>query len=226
MRRSTQLAAGTLLAAALFSLSVLGSRPQPHSDATSDPAWLARVHSYIADREYQAHDDGSGLQAPNRRHDLRTFFMPSGIRVHDRTDAGSPQLLALRLERIGRGAERTAVPEGTLHAEGARVEIRRGDVTEWYENRPEGLEQGFTLSDFAASPGDESLVLELALDGAKASHRGDGLMFDTPTGRKLAYGELVAWDAGGRRLDAELTLRSDQRIEIALDDEGAVYPVT
>src|SRR5215470_17504962 len=164
MQRSRKLTIAFGTGASLLTLLAVASRaPDPGRDVTSSPEWLARVHSYIADREYEAHDDGSGLQAPNRRHDLRTFFTPSGIRVHDRTAAGSPRLFDLRLERLGRGAERTSVTAGTLHADGARVEIRRDDVTEWYQNGPDGLEQGFTLSDFAAPPGAEPLVLELAL---------------------------------------------------------------
>ncbi len=56
---------------------------------------LAAVQRHIAEREYRASRNGHGLQAPNRRHNLRTYFGASGIRVHDRTAAGSPELLAI-----------------------------------------------------------------------------------------------------------------------------------
>ncbi len=64
---------------------------------------LAAMQRHIAEREYQASANGQGLQAPNRRHNLRTYFGPSGIRVHDRTAAGSPELLGLSLVGLGRG---------------------------------------------------------------------------------------------------------------------------
>src|SRR5262245_48528902 len=113
-RTSRQLFIATAIGMAILTLSMLASRHGNRAaDPRGDPDWLARVQSYIADREYRAHDDGSGLQAPNRRHGLRTWFTPSGIRVHDRTAGGSPRLLALRLERIGRGSALHPVPAGT-----------------------------------------------------------------------------------------------------------------
>ncbi len=57
---------------------------------------LAAVQRHIAQREYRASANGQGRQAPNRAHNLRTYFEPTGIRVHDRTRTGSPELLALR----------------------------------------------------------------------------------------------------------------------------------
>ncbi len=58
---------------------------------------LAAMQRHIAEREYRASPNGQGLQAPNRRHNLRTYFGASGIRVHDRTAEGSPELMCLSL---------------------------------------------------------------------------------------------------------------------------------
>ena len=60
------------------------------SSASPPPAagdWLARAQSEIARREYHASRSGSDLQAPNRAHDLRTYFEPTGVRIHSRTTA-------------------------------------------------------------------------------------------------------------------------------------------
>ena len=77
------------------------------SESLESPAlnagWQARMQQALAEREYRASHNGEGLQAPNRRHDLRTYFEPSGIRVRDRTAAGSPELLWLSLAGVGRG---------------------------------------------------------------------------------------------------------------------------
>ena len=136
-----------------------------------------------------------GLQAPNRAHDLRSCFGPDGVRVHDRTDAGSPVLLGLRLTGVGRGEPLAPVQPGLVSRQGARVEIRRPDLTEWYLNSEAGLEQGFTLTERPAGQGE--LVLELALDQARAALTGDRVILATGAGRKLAYGGLVALDARG-----------------------------
>src|SRR5262245_45451250 len=68
----------------------------------------------IAAREYWASPSGAGLQAPNRRHDLRTIFEPTGVRVHDRTANGSPRLLELRLSGVGRGDALAPVAPGEV----------------------------------------------------------------------------------------------------------------
>jgi hypothetical protein len=108
-------------------LSILGARlgteaggpqadplPQPHAPRPAGPqgiedGWLGRAQRGLAEREYQASRNRAGLQAPNRAHDLRTYFEPSGIRVHDRTAAGSPELLSLSLSGVGRADRVTPV---------------------------------------------------------------------------------------------------------------------
>ena len=63
----------------------------------------ARVRSQLERREYHASQNRAGLQAPNRAQNLRTYFETTGIRVHDRTAPGAPELLALSLAGVGRG---------------------------------------------------------------------------------------------------------------------------
>jgi hypothetical protein len=105
---------------------------------------LSRIERTIADREYRASYNDRGLQAPNRAHDLRTYFDEAGIRVHERNAMDGPELFSLELVATGRGKRRTPVQPGELAHEGARVEIRRSGMVEWYENSRAGLEQGFT----------------------------------------------------------------------------------
>jgi len=193
--------------------------------ASGEPgeAWLARARRHITEREYRASENAAGLQAPNRRHALRTYFEPTGIRVVDRVAAGSPELFALRAARMGRPESLVPVGPGSVASDGARVEIRRDSFVEWYVNGPSGLEQGFTLSE---CPGGEGpLVLDLALEGARVSESGESLRIATPTGRKLAYGMLRAVDAAGTSLRVALSAPSADRVRFQLDDSGAVYPI-
>ena len=131
--------------------SGITSAPAPAGPSEQAPGalagdGLAAAQRHIAEREYRASSNSQGLQAPNRAHNLRTYFEPTGIRVHDRTRAGSPKLLALNLTGVGRGEALARVGPGEVTSNGARVEIRRPELVEWYENSPAGLEQGFTLA--------------------------------------------------------------------------------
>jgi hypothetical protein len=186
-------------------------------------SWLARAQREIAEREYQASENGEGLQAPNRAHDLRTYFERTGIRVHDRS-TDSSELLRLSLSGVGRGADLAPVAPGEVASDGARVEIRRPGLVEWYVNSPDGLEQGFTLG--ARPAGEGRLALELVLEGAQASSASsDGLRLATVTGRELRYAKLAVADAAGATLPARMNAISPGRIRIEVEDAGASYPV-
>ena len=189
-----------------------------------DRGWLARVQRGISQREYWASRNREGLQAPNRAHNLRVYFEGAGIRVHDRTAAGSPELLGLSLVGFGRGERLGPVEPGEVVSQRARVEIRRSALVEWYANSPAGLEQGFTLAE--RPDGEGALVLEIEVTEAQASlHRG-GVIFAAPTGRRLSYARLAAVDAEGRPLAAHLELPDAGRLRIEVDDADATYPMT
>ncbi len=185
--------------------------------------WLAGARRHITLREYHASVNARGLQAPSRRHAFRTYFEPTGIRVVDRVAEGSPQLLALRLEQMGRANSLAPVVAGKVANHGARVEIHRGSILEWYVNSPAGIEQGFTLS--KRTEGEGPLVLDLSLEGADASLSGETVRIATATGRKLAYGLLKAVDAVGAPLPVELSVPSAHRLQLRVDDKSAVYPI-
>jgi hypothetical protein len=178
----------------------------------------------IAAKEYEASHNGKGLQAPNRAHNLRTYFEPTGIRVVDRTATGSPELLALRFLAIGRGEQLTPVEPGVVKSDGTRVEIRRPGLIEWYENAPVGLEHGITLMKRYAGEG--PLRLEFSASGARATHTGESVTFTTTSGRRLTYGKLLVVDAAGSSVKASFEVPDTSRVRIVLADAGAVYPVT
>ncbi len=225
------------LAAAIWSGPSLAAS-EPHTPSTPaasvdaearEPAPVAPAGGFVAAqhrvsaREYHASSNDRGLQAPNRAHNLRTYFDATGIRVHDRTRADAPELLALNLAGVGRGETPTRVGPGEVTSHGARVEIARPGFVEWYENSPAGVEQGVTLERRPA--GDGPLVVELSVRGARASLRGDGVRFATPTGRQLSFAKLAAIDAHGRALEARFRLPDPARLQLLVDDADATYPV-
>ena len=185
--------------------------------------WWGSVQRGLAEGEYQVSKNGPGLQAPNRAHNLRTYFGPTGIRVHDRTAVGSPELASFSLVGMGRGDELAPVAAGTVAHARTRVEIQRPGVIEWYKNSPLGLEQGFTLA--APMEGEGPVVLEIAVEHAKASLRGQSVELATDTGRRLNYGKLIASDADGMILASRLEVPSPQRVQLIVEDAGANYPL-
>jgi hypothetical protein len=202
------------------------ARAEPSKQASAEPTdrGLAAAQRHIAEREYRASANSQGLQAPNRVHNLRTYFEPSGIRVFDRTAGDSSELLALRLAGIGRGDALASVAPGTLTSEGARVEIRRPGLVEWYENTPAGLEQGFTLKQRPAGEG--ALRFELAVAGGEAALYDDAVVFKTATSRRLRYSTLVVTDANGTQLLARIEVPAPDRLQLWVDESTAAYPLT
>ncbi|HND00069.1 MAG TPA: integrin alpha, partial [Myxococcota bacterium] len=114
---------------------------------------------------------------------------------------------------------------GEVDAEGSclrRLDMERGGLTEWWENRPDGLHQGFTLH----SPVEGELVLQLAITGATVEVVDRDLaLLTTSSGEQLHYAGLLAWDATGRELPATM-VSVDGGLELRVDAEGAVWPLT
>jgi hypothetical protein len=181
---------------------------------------LLRARETIEAREYHASRTDRGLQAPNRAHALRTWFTPTGIQLQER-EAGT-ELLGLQLNGRRPRHELAPVAAGQVSSAGARVEIARAGLLEWFENSHEGLEHGFTLAQRPAGDGD--LVLELALENGSARLRGDDVVLTAETGRKLGYAHLAARDAAGRALASRFEIADTGRVRIAVADAGASYP--
>ena len=194
--------------------------------ATVEPAasLLARAERHIVEREYRASESSHGLQAPNRRHALRTWFEPAGIRVADRSETAASDLLGLSLVGLGRGDRMAAIPPGEVVHAAARIEILRPGLVEWYVNSPAGLEQGFTLAERPAGSGE--IALELAVAHARASLRGDRVVLATSAGRSLEYGKLAVFDAAGASIASRLEVPDPGRVRLVVEDAGASYPLT
>jgi hypothetical protein len=190
---------------------------------TVDPALVVALRDQIRDSEYWASENRHGLQAPNRRHGLRTYFEPTGIRVVDRVAPGSDELVSLALEGWGRPGAIAVAAAGEVTSHQGRVEIRRPGVLEWYENAEAGLEQGFTIE--ASPSGTGSLVVDLRVSGAVASLDDQDVVFRTASGRRLRYGAFIANDANGKILEARLEVPARDRLRLRVEDSDAVYPI-
>jgi len=120
-------------------------------------------------------------------------------------------------------------------ADGRRIEYRKGVVTEWYLNRTDGVEQGFTIHSAAdrsaSAPGTTTMLLSY---GDKLTARimpeGDKAVFSLKsTGTVYHYEDLRAWDGRGRDVPAHLEVSrlhdNSKTLAIVLDTTDAVYPI-
>jgi hypothetical protein len=106
------------------------------------------------------------------------------------------------------------------------VEYRRGLLTEWYVNRPGGLEQGFEVQD-PGTPRGRPLVVAMAIQGdLQARPEASGVSFADGSGQVLLrYSGLKSWDADGRPLGSRLEV-ADREIRLVVDAAAARFPVT
>jgi hypothetical protein len=200
-------------------------RPQP-------TGWLDGVARDVETSEYGFTAAAAGeVRAPNRAQDLNVRVGAAGLQLSGRgtqVPQGPAWELRLGLRRWGRGDAMQAVEAATPRADGARAQLTRGGLTEWYANDARGVEQGFTIVEPPRTgDADADLVLEMELGGSvRAQASGpDAVMFTDREGRPvLRYDTLVVVDAAGRRLPASFRLAPGV-IAIVVDDGGAVYPL-
>ena len=179
----------------------------------------------------------SNADGRRRRPDLRGLqprarlaggFPRDGVRVRSARDGEGGWEWSLQLERFGYEGALETVDKVAPVAEGNRVEYRRAELTEWYVNDPRGLEQGFTVAEAPSSAPGRALVLELRGSGLETRQdvAGKSILLAAADGASvLHYRGLIAWDAEGTDLPAEMWA-TEERIRIEVDDRGATYPLT
>ena len=107
----------------------------------------------------------------------------------------------LRLAAYGYGERLQTPAPASIHAAGTRIEYRRGPLTEWYVNAPQGLEQGFTLRERQERPQGRPLKIELAVSGGlRPALVGEHIELRRDGRAVLLYTDLRAWDAAGQAL--------------------------
>jgi len=165
------------------------------------------------------------VRAANSAQQFVTTFSVDGVRVAPSGGSGGSggSAFSLHATDITTTGGSVALVAMVPVIAGARVEYRRGNVTEWYVNGPLGLEQGFTF----AAPPTRDAAFTLRLAGNSDSGNGDAPVMDGDTIRVggLRYGGLAVMDATGATLPAHLGV-TNGAIEIAVDATGATWPVT
>ncbi len=121
-----------------------------------------------------------------------------------------------------------APAEANPAGSGNRLEYRRGELSEWYQNDASGVEQGFTLNQRPGIAQDgEPLVIDMAVDGGlrpALSPEGDAVLLKSGERAILRYGGLRSWDARGRTVPSHLEVR-EQEVRLVIEDRDAQYPL-
>lgn len=178
---------------------------------------------------------GGGWSANNPQHRYSAIFTREAAVVSGKGQGAEARhwQLQMSLNGYGYGERRQSAPTTEVSASDNRIEYQRkgraGRLTEWYVNRPEGLEQGFTIDQAPGSrkPG-EALTLWVGIgEGWKAQleSKGQAVKLTKGTGAELRYEKLIATDARGRELAARMGLGDGAEIKLEVDDSNAVYPV-
>src|SRR6266850_114443 len=185
-------------------------------------------------------------EATNPAQKVRARFNGRDVVLQPLTNKRTTTLQArLRLRSYGYGRRMLTAGAGTMRVDGNRIEIDRrlatqsnptntdqgssDEIVEWYQNRKDGLEQGFTLT---APPGKRHggtpLRLRLTVTGEVRPalvDSGKALELIGGNGKHwLRYDHLMATDASGRQLQTRF--RADRKqISLLIDDTEAVYPL-
>ena len=170
----------------------------------------------------------SGRPTPEGREPWRVKMKLRGVRrTGQESDTGRPRngdavQTAGDQPQVGHALSHSSP---TITARNSRIEIAHPEgVTEWYENKSEGIEHGFTLTRRPAGEGGE---LDLFLEMKCGVHPApDGVHFTDADGAEIvSYTGLKAWDANGRALDVRMEPRGSE-LALFVNDAGARYPVT
>jgi uncharacterized repeat protein (TIGR01451 family) len=181
---------------------------------------LAYRVSPVGDRS-----DAPALHSSNRRQGYDTTFRREGIEIVSAQPTASWRL-GVSVTGYGHDGDVRPLPSAEPWPEKERVEYRRGPVTEWYVNRPAGLEQGFELQE--PTPREAgALVVAMAVGGdLDVVASGQGASFTRRSGETLVrYADLKAWDANGRPLGTRLEA-ADRGLRLIVEADGARFPVT
>ena len=199
-----------------------------------DSNWLVEVQQQLARREYFISSNNKGLQAPNRKLNLRTYFAIEGTELTELTNKSPVKLLAMKFSGLQRDVDRSFRKLEPVPAQHSNYQDNRfsllhlNGVKEWLVNSELGLEHGFYIPQ--RPEGESLLKLNIALSVGSvteqlSSEQIVGLRILLSNGRYLNYNKLVVVDAKQQQLDAWFVRVSSQHFQIQIEDKNATYPL-
>ncbi len=201
-----------------------GERVDLPSGVSGD--WWATVQQNIEREEYNitpaAADSKALLGASNRAQGFRTEFSEKGISVEPLSAERRSWSWGIELQAKAESLRLKA----DVRTSDNRVEIDRGNITEWYVNSPDGIEQGFTISKPIGNAGKLNIDMKLTGD-LHPKFAEDCRAIDFYGNSNVAvisYSKLKVTDAMGNILPSKFEAINGG-LRISVDDRGATYPV-
>ncbi|MCW8926065.1 MAG: FG-GAP repeat protein, partial [Xanthomonadales bacterium] len=219
----------TAILALMMAISATATTGAPTREETPKGLWQAFHDARHAIEAVENDQPEKTFRASNYGNGFSMQFNSRGMTLKERRQ-DSPWQLTMRLVAYGQPHSIQPVQQATLQTDGRRVTYHRGNISEWYVNRNDGLEQGFTLNDKPENyQADQPVQVNLSLDGNVQPHwvdEGQTLGFYDGDQRKVFnYSKLIAHDATGQNLPATMQL-ADGQIILEVDTADAAWPVT
>ena len=195
--------------------------PIPEAEAPPpevDPHWREQVEASIANAAYRVQDTAAGLRASNPANHLELTWTSAGLRLDPPkvaqllTPVGGGFGFELYTAYIGRSEELLRPvqagaaflgrcrPDGALLPTGEclrRVERSLGgDAVEWYENRTDAIEHGWTIATPPAGDGD--LVIAVQAPRRSSTDTEAGTRTRMPNDVTLKYTWSSRWPGVSR----------------------------
>lgn len=189
----------------------------------------AVIQETILSNQYKFATNGLTASALNPSQNLTLDYSKSGMTLSSSTPTETWDL-TLRLSGYGyQSSNFTQVFQPTeVTGEDERAYIEwDADITEWWINKSDGVEQGFTLERRPTVLNtNDKLIVEMILSGSLIPQMIEGgvQFIGSDNEAKLTYDHLFVTDSTGQPFPAEMSLIGNRlRIEVA--DAGAVYPL-
>ena len=206
-----------------------GQRPSELSLRQIPELWAAFVRAEQAQGaaqpafHFESATDGLSAQHASQGYAVRLLEQGVEMTVGDDRLVLGPAEIVCGQQRIS-SERRKAQRDGGPH----RGVYLRGALTEWYENGPLGLEQGFSLQK-APEGCDRRLPLriEFSVQGLHAEGNGmEAAFVDASRRPVLRYTDLFAQDRSGKALKSDLKVDAEGRklvLEVAWQE--ALFPI-
>ena len=195
--------------------------------------WYRTATENLLQKEYvfKATTKPSIYRTVNPKNQLGFLVSPAGFSVHNLKQADDNWNVEFRF--VGAGKENGSCLQagGFVATEKESALVFASSVLDIeYINNADGLRQNFIVKERPQGIGNLKIQLGLISD-LEAVIAGSGkLAFHTKENKndvKLIYDDLKVWDANGTILKAEFNLdQNDNLIDIIVNDNEAVYPVT
>lgn len=210
----------------LFLLSVLAVRANNEPVIGKDQ--LLQIQEYLTRSEYFIHwQSNAGIYtSPNRKNSLRAVYTGQEMSI---TPQNAQQQWSFSLTVKGvyanGGPLYKPVKQPLVSMDENTIQFNHDDhFTVEYVNNEQGIRQNFIIQQPAVHTHKLSVQLQPASGWKTIKRSATSLAFKNRQ-QLLSYNDLKVWDANGKSLPAHFSIE-DNLVQIEVDAENAIYPVT